>query len=61
MATQGQKKKSTQINPLMNRIMGYFEFKLNLELNYHNTYKQDKKVRRLYKQYLNEKKIQGKI
>ena len=37
------------------------EFMLNLELNYQNTYKQDKKVRRLYKQYLNEKKIQGKI
>jgi|TARA_R100001460_G_scaffold3675_4_gene10940 hypothetical protein len=43
------------------RIMGYEEFKLNLELNYVNTYKQEKKVNRLYKQYLNEKKIQGKI
>tara|TARA_S200002703_G_C3779140_1_gene240041 strand:+ start:964 stop:1164 length:201 start_codon:yes stop_codon:yes gene_type:complete len=43
------------------RIMGYEEFKLNLELNYVNTYKQQKKVNRLYKQYLNEKKIQGKI
>jgi hypothetical protein len=41
--------------------MGYEEFKLNLELNYVNTYKQEKKVNRLYKQYLNEKKIQGKI
>ena len=49
------------MNHLATRVMGYFEFKLNLELNYQNTYKQDKKVRRLYKQYLNEKKIQGKI
>ena len=43
------------------RIMGYEEFKLNLELNYVNIYKKKKKVNRLYKQYLNEKKIQGKI
>jgi len=61
MDIQEKKKKSTQMNHLATRVMGYFEFKLNLELNYQNTYKQDKKVRRLYKQYLNEKKIQGKI
>jgi hypothetical protein len=61
MDIQEKKKKSTQTNHLATRVMGYFEFKLNLELNYQNTYKQDKKVRRLYKQYLNEKKIQGKI
>lgn len=43
------------------RIMGFFEFKLNCEMNYISTYKQDKKIKRLYNQYLNAKKIQGKI
>lgn len=41
--------------------MGFFEFKLNCEMNYISTYKQEKKIKRLYNQYLNAKKIQGKI
>lgn len=43
------------------RIMGFYEFKLNCEINYIATYKQDKKIKRLYNQYLNAKKIQNKI
>ena len=43
------------------RIMGFYEFKLNCEINYISTYKQEKKIKRLYNQYLNAKKIQNKI